>query len=124
LQRQSAVKRVFYPGLHGTNDQQQQHALATRQFAAGLFGSMVAFELAGGRAAADQFIARAHKIPFCPSLGEAATTISHPETTSHRGMTAAERSAIGITDGTLRLSVGIESAEFVCAALGEGLQTQ
>lgn len=112
------VASVFYPGLA----QHPQHALAQKQFG-GRFGTIVAFNLAGGRSAADAFIARARKIPFCPSLGELSTTLSHPETTSHRGMTQPQRAALGITGGTIRLSVGTESAQFIRAALAEGLGT-
>lgn len=82
---------------------------------------MVAFTLRGGRPAADAFIHAAANIPFCPSLGELSTTLSHPETTSHRGMTAEQRRQLGITGGTIRLSVGTESSEFVCQALAQGL---
>src|SRR5688572_11393741 len=66
------VAKVHYPGL----DSHRQNALATRQFG-GRFGTMVTFELAGGRPAADAFIAAANRIPFCPSLGELNTTLSH-----------------------------------------------
>jgi cystathionine beta-lyase/cystathionine gamma-synthase len=111
------VARVFYPGL-ATH---RQNGLAQRQFG-GRFGTMVSFELAGGRPAADAFIAAARRIPFCPSLGELNTTLSHPETTSHRGLTAQQRAALGITGGTIRLSVGTESAEFIRDALAEGLR--
>jgi cystathionine beta-lyase/cystathionine gamma-synthase len=82
---------------------------------------MVSFTLAGGRAAADRFIRAARAIPFSPSLGDLSTTLSHPESTSHRGMSAPARAALGITAGTIRLSVGIESREAVIAALAEGL---
>jgi cystathionine beta-lyase/cystathionine gamma-synthase len=117
LQTHSAtVSHVHYPGL-ATH---AQHELAARQFG-GRFGTIVTFTLAGGRAAADQFIAAAKRIPFCPSLGELSTTLSHPETTSHRGYTPEQRAALGITGGTIRLSVGTESAEFVREALAEGL---
>lgn len=110
------VATVHYPGLA---DHPQQD-LARRQFGE-LFGTIVTFRLAGGRAAADAFIATARQIPFCPSLGEVSTTLSHPETTSHRGMTAEQRAALGITGGTIRLSVGTESVEFVREALAAGL---
>ncbi len=96
---------MHYPGL----PEHPQHALASKQFGE-RFGTIVTFQLAGGRAAADAFIAAAKRIPFCPSLGELSTTLSHPETTSHRGMTAEQRAALGITGGTIRLSVGTESA--------------
>ena len=82
---------------------------------------MVSFTLRGGRPAADAFIRGAKDIPFCPSLGELSTTLSHPETTSHRGMTPEQRAALGITGGTIRLSVGTESAQFIREALAQGL---
>ncbi len=71
--------------------------------------------------AAARFIAAAKRIPFCPSLGDLSTTLSHPESTSHRGLTPEERAALDITGGTIRLSVGIESAGSIIDALGEGL---
>jgi cystathionine beta-lyase/cystathionine gamma-synthase len=119
LQTQSPkVAAVYYPGL-ATHP---QNALAKRQFGK-LFGTIVSFRLAAGRAAADAFIAAAAKhIPFCPSLGELSTTLSHPETTSHRGMTAEQRTGLGITGGTIRLSVGTESIEFIRDALIEALR--
>jgi cystathionine beta-lyase/cystathionine gamma-synthase len=110
------VAKVDYPGLPGHPD----HQLARRQFF-GQFGAMVTFHLAGGRAAGEQFLAAAGRIPFCPSLGEVSTTLSHPESTSHRGLTPDERERLGIGGGTLRLSVGCESREFVLDALTEGL---
>ncbi len=112
----SKVAQVYYPGL----ESHPQHGLARQQFGE-RFGTMVSFRLAGGRAAADAFIAAASHIPFCPSLGELSTTLSHPETTSHRGMTAEQRAALGITGGTIRLSVGTESIEFIRGALAEAL---
>jgi cystathionine beta-lyase/cystathionine gamma-synthase len=115
-QRSPKVAQVYYPGLAN----HPQHALARRQFGE-RFGTMVSFRLTGGRTAADAFIAAAKQIPFCPSLGELSTTLSHPETTSHRGMTGEQRAALGITGGTIRLSVGTESTEFIREALGQGL---
>ena len=114
--QQKQVERVFYPGLFT----HPQHALAKQQFGS-RFGTIVSFNLAGGRPAAETFIAAAKQIPFCPSLGELSTTLSHPETTSHRGMTSDQRAALDITGGTIRLSVGTESAEFIRAALSQGL---
>jgi cystathionine beta-lyase/cystathionine gamma-synthase len=111
------VAEVYYPGLAG----HRQHALARKQFS-DRFGTMVSFRLQGGRTAADAFIAAAKRIPFCPSLGEVSTTLSHPETTSHRGMTAEQRAALGITGGTIRLSVGTESETYIREALMEALK--
>jgi cystathionine beta-lyase/cystathionine gamma-synthase len=111
------IGAVYYPGL----TTHPQHALARKQFG-DHFGTIVTFCLAGGRAAADAFIAAGRAIPFCPSLGELSTTLSHPETTSHRGWIAEQRAALGITGGTIRLSVGTESIEFIRTALAAALQ--
>ena len=117
LSHQPAVARVDYPGL----PRHPHHALAARQ-CGGRFGSIVTFHLAAGRAAAEAFIRAARRIPFCPSLGEVSTTLSHPESTSHRALTPDQRAALGITGGTIRLSLGAESSAFVCDALAEGLR--
>ncbi|QDU31120.1 Cystathionine beta-lyase [Anatilimnocola aggregata] len=116
LSQRREVGRVEYPGLPA----HPQHALAKQQFT-GQFGTMVAFELKGGRAAADKFIAAAKDIPFCPSLGELSTTLSHPETTSHRGLTPQGRADLGIAGGTIRLSVGTETPQHICSALASAL---
>jgi cystathionine beta-lyase/cystathionine gamma-synthase len=120
LTKRREVAQVDYPGL-ATHP---QHELAKKQFvgpSAPQFGTMVSFHLKGGRDAADKFIAGAKDIPFCPSLGELSTTLSHPETTSHRGLTPEARSALGITGGTIRLSVGTETPEHICSALASAL---
>ena len=117
LSRQPAVGRVDYPGL----PRHPHHALAARQ-CGGRFGSIVTFHLTAGRAAATAFIRASRRIPFCPSLGEVSTTLSHPESTSHRGLSPDQRAALGITGGTIRLSLGVESSGFICDALAEGLQ--
>ena len=117
LATRTECERVDYAGLTTHVD----HGLAKKQFA-GRFGSMLSFTLAGGRAAANQFIVAAKQIPFAPSLGDLSTTLSHPESTSHRALSPAERARLGIAGGTIRLSVGIESPEAVVAALTEGLR--
>ncbi len=116
LANRAEVEKVHYPGLPDHPD----HELATRQFG-GRYGTIVTFTITGGTTAATRFIAAARNIPFCPSLGELTTTLTHPETTTHRVLTAAAREALGIRGGTIRLSVGIESSEFILAALAEGL---
>jgi cystathionine beta-lyase/cystathionine gamma-synthase len=115
-EERTKVAEVYYPGLAS----HPHHQLAKKQFG-DRFGTIVSFSLAGGRAAADAFIAAASRIPFCPSLGELSTTLSHPETTSHRGLTSEQRASLGITGGTIRLSVGTESSDFVRDALREAL---
>jgi cystathionine beta-lyase/cystathionine gamma-synthase len=113
----SRVAGVHYPGLPDHPD----HALARRQFG-DRFGTMVAFTLTGGWDAAARFIQTARQIPFCPSLGELSTTLSHPASTSHRGLSEEQRRELGIGDGTLRLSLGIESFDLIRDSIEEGLR--
>lgn len=116
LAESAELERVDYPGLASHPD----HAIAVRQFGK-QFGWMVTIHLCGGRSAAEAFLRGAARIPFCPSLGEVSTTLSHPESTSHRSFTSELRAKLGITGGTIRLSIGTESPEFVREALAEGL---
>jgi cystathionine beta-lyase/cystathionine gamma-synthase len=112
----SVIEKVYYPGLSEHPD----HELARRQFG-DQFGSMVTFSLRGGSAAARSFMTSQARIAFCPSLGELSTTLSHPESTSHRALTTQQRGALGITGGTIRLSIGIESTAAIMQAIEEGL---
>jgi len=112
------AEQVMYPGLPSHPD----HALAASQFD-GLYGSVVTFTLPGGGGAAERFIAAvSQEIVFCPSLGELSTTLSHPVSTSHRQLSEAQRAQLGITGGTIRLSVGIEAADSIIATLRKGLE--
>ncbi|MFO0917258.1 MAG: PLP-dependent aspartate aminotransferase family protein [Planctomycetaceae bacterium] len=104
LQKQPGVQRVCYPGLAD----HPSHALAKRLLPSGS-GGMLSFELSGGKPAVESvFRALSHVIPFSPTLADARTTVSYPAGTSHKFMTAAERQACGISDGLIRLSVGLE----------------
>ncbi len=116
LRGQKEIAQVHYPGLSDHPD----HQLARRQFG-DLFGAVVTFTLRGGQKAAEAFIGAAENIPFCPSLGEASTTLSHPASTSHRGLSEDHRRELQIDGGTIRLSVGIESADWITASLSQGL---
>lgn len=116
LRDHAKIRRVDYPGLPDHPDR----VLAARQFN-GRFGNMVTFTLHGGLPAAERFIAAAVAIPFCPSLGDLSTTLSHPASTSHRSLTPQTREELGISDATIRLSIGIESANAVLSALEQGL---
>jgi O-succinylhomoserine sulfhydrylase len=79
-------------------------------------------ELNGGRPAVDAFFRElAETIPFSPTLADARTTMSYPAGTSHKFMTAAERAACGISDGLVRLSVGLEDAGDLQRELSAGL---
>jgi cystathionine beta-lyase/cystathionine gamma-synthase len=115
LQGRPGVTAVHYPGLPEHPD----HGIAGRVLSGG-YGHMLSFELAGGRDAVNGFLHRGG-IVFSPSLGNTTTTCSHPATTSHRQASPAERLRQGITDGLVRLSVGIEPPEEVTAALARGL---
>ncbi len=117
LQTQPQVTRVFYPGLEDHPD----FALAQRLLPKGC-GGMLAFDLAGGRSAVDSlFRALAHVIPFSPTLADARSTVSYPAGTSHKFMTAAERSEYGIGDGLVRLSIGLEDPADLQSDLTKGL---
>lgn len=119
LQGRPGVRRVVYPGLARHPD----HALADRQFG-GSFGHMLCFELDGGREAVNRFVRGVPEIPLSPSLGDTGTTLSHPDSTSHRYESAAAKTVLGITPGLLRMSVGIEPFDRLCEALAVGLPVE
>ena len=107
--------RVLYPG----RDDHPQRALAARQMSGG--STMVAFEVEGGRDAAFALANALSIIGVSNNLGDAKSLITHPATTTHKNLAEDERRALGITDGLLRLSVGLEDADDLAADLGEGL---
>jgi cystathionine beta-lyase/cystathionine gamma-synthase len=110
-----AVTHVNYPGL----ESHAQHARARRLFDG--FGGMLSFEVAGGLAAARQFIARLTVPIIAPSLGGVETLVTRPATTSHVGLTPEERRRMGVTDSLLRVSVGIEAADDLLADFAQAL---
>jgi cystathionine gamma-synthase len=117
LEGHPAVTRVEHPGL----PTHPQHVLAARLYPHGT-GGMLAFEVAGGHGGAARLVrALAGRIALAPSLADVATTLSYPAGTSHRSLSAEARGALGISDGLLRLSVGIEDADDILADLEEGL---
>ncbi len=105
LEDHPAVERVNYPGL----DSHPQHERAHELFDG--FGGMLSFELKGGAAAAQRFIERTTLPIIAPSLGGVETLLTVPAKTSHSGMSTEDRKALGITDGLIRMSVGIEAIE-------------
>lgn len=117
LVRQPLVERVNYPGLAG----HPQHELAARLMPNG-FGGMLSFLVPGEGKGADAFIRGAKMIKFAPSLADVSTTLSHPGKTSHRSFGPAERAAAGVSDGLIRLSVGIEAAEDIIADIDQALK--
>lgn len=108
------VKKVFYPGLKD----HPQHDLARRQMAG--FGSMITFET-GSLENAAQLLKRVRVCSLAESLGGVETLISHPATMTHAALGEKGRQTIGITDGMVRISVGIETVEDIVADLDEAL---
>ncbi len=102
LEQQGKVRRVHYPGLPS----HPQYAIACEQMTG--FGGILAFELEGGYAAAVKFQDSLKLIKRVASLGDVYTLIMHPASSSHRMLNEEERAARGISDGLLRLSVGLE----------------
>jgi cystathionine beta-lyase/cystathionine gamma-synthase len=105
LEAHPAVTAVHYAGLAS----HPRHERARRLFAG--FGGVLSFELKGGATRADEFAARVLIPAVAPSLGGVHTLLTRPATTSHAGLTREDRLRLGITDGLLRLSVGVESTE-------------
>lgn len=114
LQGHKAVKRVCYPGLA----EHPQHELASRQQSG--FGSMISIEL-GSFERANTFASALRLGYLAESLGGVETLICHPATMTHAAIGAEGRARLGITDGLMRLSVGIEDVEDIIADLGQAL---
>jgi len=115
LEAHPAVERVWYPGLPS----HPQHDLAMRQQHSG--GAIVSFEVKGGREAAWRVIDHTQVCSITANLGDTKTTITHPATTTHGRISAEERAAAGITEGLIRLAVGLEAPEDLQADLARGL---
>ena len=118
LEGHRAVGRVLYPGLPS----HPQHDLARRQMSG--FGSVVAFDLPGGKAAAFRFLDALGLIDISNNLGDAKSLITHPATTTHQRLKPEERAALGIGDGLVRLSVGLEDADDLIEDLDQALAGQ
>ncbi len=115
LEGRPGITRVHYPFLPS----HPQYDLARRQMKAG--GGIVTFELAGGAAAASRLLDRAELCTRSSNLGDTRTILTHPATTTHSKLSVAERAAVGITDGLVRMSVGLEAVEDIMADLENGL---
>jgi O-succinylhomoserine sulfhydrylase len=105
LAGQDKITRILYPG----RADHPQAALARRQMSAG--GTLVAFDMAGGKEAAFRFGNALRIVKISNNLGDAKSILTHPATTTHQRLTPEARAELGITDGTLRLSVGLEDAD-------------
>ena len=114
LARHKKVKKVFYPGL----EEHPQHDLARRQMTA--FGSMITFET-GSLSNAKKLLKKVRVCSLAESLGGVETLISHPATMTHAALGKKGRREIGITDGLVRISVGIENVEDIVDDLDQAL---
>ena len=115
LQEHPAVAKVYYSGLAN----HPGHTLAKKQQSD--FGGVVAFEVAGGQAAAWRVIDSTEMLSLTANLGDAKTTIVHPATTTHGRLSVEERSQAGIGDGLIRVAVGLEDIIDIKADLERGL---
>ena len=111
------VEAAIYPGRADHPDHNRAGDLLQ-----GRNGPMVAFRLKGGRKAANAFIRAAQELPFAPSLGDVQTLLSHPPSSSHRALTEEGRAALGITEGFIRVSVGIEDIETLKAEFAQAVK--
>jgi O-succinylhomoserine sulfhydrylase len=115
LEAHPKVTKVLYPWLPSF----PQHDLARRQMLGG--GTVVTFELDGGKAEAFALLNALQVIDISNNLGDAKSMVTHPATTTHRRLTPGARAAVGITDGTVRISVGLEDVQDVIEDLQRGL---
>ena len=111
LETRSMVKRVHYAGLESHPQYQLAMSQATMQ------GAVLAFEVEGGQDAAWRVIDACKMISITANLGDTKSTITHPATTTHARLTNAERAASGISDGMLRIAVGLEHVDDIEADL-------
>ena len=117
LETQPKVARVFYPGLPS----HPQHELMSRQQKSG--GGIVSFEVAGGKQAAWNIIDATRMISITANLGDSKTTITHPASTTHGRISPQARQAAGISDGLLRIGVGLEALTDIQNDLARGLNS-
>jgi len=118
LGRHPAVERVYYPGL-ATHP---AHAVAARQMRR--FGSILSFDLKGGREAARRFLDGLRIVTQAVSVGDADSLACHPASTTHSSVPEAVRRANGVSDALVRMSIGIEDAEDIQADVLQALQSQ
>ena len=115
LQAEAALKRVHYPYL----ESHPQYALAQKQMRLG--GGIVTMELKGGIEAGLRFLNRLQLVSLSSNLGDTRTIATHPATTTHSRLTPQERAAVGITDGMIRISVGLEEVDDVLDDIQQAL---
>lgn len=115
LLAQPNVSKVYYPGL----STHPQHELAKKQQSG--FGAIVSFEVEGGREAAWKIINNTQLISITANLGDTRTTITHPATTTHGRVNAADKEKAGVTEGLIRLAVGLEDVSDLIKDIARGL---
>lgn len=116
LEKQKSITRLLYPWL----ESHPQHKLAKAQMKAG--GSVISFELAGGKEAAFRFLNKLKIVDISNNLGDAKSLSCHPATTTHQRLSPEDRAHVGITDGFVRLSVGLENIDDLIADVTQALQ--
>ncbi|MBY0510754.1 MAG: O-succinylhomoserine sulfhydrylase [Rhodospirillaceae bacterium] len=116
MEKQEGITRLLYPWL----ESHPQHKLAKAQMTAG--GSVIAFELAGGKAAAFSFLNKLKIVDISNNLGDAKSLACHPATTTHQRLSPEDRAHVGITDGFVRLSVGLENIGDLIADVTQALR--
>lgn len=115
LEQQPSVAKVYYAGLPS----HPQHELAKKQMRA--FGGVLSFEMKGGKEAAWKVIDNTQMLSITGNLGDAKSTITHPATTTHARLTPEARAEVGIADGLIRVSVGLEDIVDIKADLARGM---
>jgi O-succinylhomoserine sulfhydrylase len=115
LAKNPAISRVFYPG----RKDHPQHALAAKQMSG--FGGVVTFDVKGGKAACFAALNKLGLVDISNNLGDAKSLVTHPATTTHMRIGAEERAKLGINDGTVRISVGLEDVADIIGDLEQAL---
>lgn len=116
LEQQPEVKRVYYPGLQS----HPQHALAKTQQSG--FGGLLSFELNGGKEEGWRLIDNTKLLSITANLGDTKTTVTHPATTTHGRLTPEQRTEAGISDGLIRIAVGLEDVEDIKTDILRGMR--
>ncbi len=115
LEQHESVNRVYYPGL----ESHPQHALAVKQQSN--FGGVLAFDLKEGKTAAWNLIDKTKLLSITANLGDTKSTITHPATTTHGRLTDEQRAEAGITEGMIRIAVGLEDINDIINDVSLGL---
>ncbi|PRY13202.1 cystathionine gamma-synthase [Pontibacter ummariensis] len=116
LQEHPKVEKVWYPGL----EEHPHYELAKKQ-GQGMFGGMLSFRIKDDQEAVNRFMRALQNIPFAPSLAGVNSSISYPLGTSHRSLAKEQRQKLGITEGVIRFSVGVEEPEELWADVEQAL---